>query len=295
MELPRSEPVPSKVTQIVVWGGRVFMSCLIGTTDMSLTLVGLGLGDERDITVKGLDAIKSADAVFLEAYTSILPGVDTEKLERFYGRAVLLADRLTVEQRAEEMLERCARGQNVVMLVVGDPFCATTHVDLILRAKKAGVPTAAVHNASIISAVGCTGLQVYRFGEVTSIPFFEPKWRPDSFYAKLRRNKEADLHTLCLLDIKVKEQTEEDLMRGRPIFQPPRFMTIGQAAEQLMEVERNHGFNVCGAEAMAVGLARLDELALTDFGPPLHSLVICASLHDIEREGLADAMLHPAV
>jgi len=47
---------------------------------MVFYIIGLGLGDERDITIKGLDAIKSSFKVFLEAYTSIL-GVDKSKLE----------------------------------------------------------------------------------------------------------------------------------------------------------------------------------------------------------------------
>ena len=44
-----------------------------------LYLVGLGLADERDITVKGLNIVKAAEIVYLEAYTSILL-VDKEKL-----------------------------------------------------------------------------------------------------------------------------------------------------------------------------------------------------------------------
>ena len=46
-----------------------------------LQLVGLGLADETDVTVKGLDLIKKAERVYLEAYTSILL-VDTAKLVR---------------------------------------------------------------------------------------------------------------------------------------------------------------------------------------------------------------------
>jgi len=91
-----------------------------------LYLIGLGLGDERDITVKGLEAIKSCDKVFLEAYTSIL-GVDRERLEAFYGRPVIEADRNLVEQGADQILEP-ARTSNVAFLVVGDVFGYTrTH------------------------------------------------------------------------------------------------------------------------------------------------------------------------
>ena len=46
-----------------------------------LYLVGLGLADERDITVRGLEVVKKAERVYLEAYTAILL-VDKAKLVR---------------------------------------------------------------------------------------------------------------------------------------------------------------------------------------------------------------------
>lgn len=46
-----------------------------------LYLVGLGLADEKDITVRGLEVVRNAERVYLEAYTSILL-VDKEKLVR---------------------------------------------------------------------------------------------------------------------------------------------------------------------------------------------------------------------
>ena len=65
---------------------------------MVLFIVGLGLGDERDVTVRGLEAIKSCDKVFLEMYTSILR-VDKSRLEAYYGKEVVVADRNMVEAR----------------------------------------------------------------------------------------------------------------------------------------------------------------------------------------------------
>lgn len=76
---------------------------------------------------------------------------------------------------------------------------ATTHSDLVVRAKKLGVDVKVVHNASVMNAIGVCGLQLYRYGETVSIPFFTDTWRPDSFYEKIRRNRELGLHTLCLL------------------------------------------------------------------------------------------------
>ena len=39
---------------------------------MVLYIVGLGLGDERDVTVKGLEAIRRCEVLHLEYYTSVL-------------------------------------------------------------------------------------------------------------------------------------------------------------------------------------------------------------------------------
>uniref|UniRef100_A0A8C5S2Q7 diphthine methyl ester synthase n=1 Tax=Laticauda laticaudata TaxID=8630 RepID=A0A8C5S2Q7_LATLA len=124
-----------------------------------LYLIGLGLGDAKDITVKGLEVIKQCSRVYLEAYTSILT-VGKEALEDFYGKELILADRDIVEQDADSILKD-AHLIDVAFLVVGDPFGATTHSDLVLRAVKLGIPYRVVHNASILNAVGCCGLQVY--------------------------------------------------------------------------------------------------------------------------------------
>ncbi|KAG8555977.1 hypothetical protein GDO81_017885 [Engystomops pustulosus] len=202
-----------------------------------LYLIGLGLGDAKDVSVRGLEVIRSCSRVYLEAYTSIL-SVGKDALEEFYGRELILADRETVEQEADEIL-RDAAISDVAFLVVGDPFGATTHSDLVLRAAKAGIQHRVIHNASILSAVGCCGLQLYNFGEAVSIVFWSDAWKPESFYDKIRRNRLSGMHTLCLLDIKVKEQSIENLMRGKKIFEPPRYMTVNQAAEQLLQIVQN--------------------------------------------------------
>lgn len=133
------------------------------------------------------------------------------------------------------MIEQ-ARDEHVSFLVVGDPFCATTHTDLYLRCVERGVEVKVIHNASIVSAMGCCGMQVYRFGEIISIPFFTENWRPYSFYDKIKENSVRGLHTLCLLDIKVKEPTEESLCRGKKlVYMPPHYMSCSVAAEQLLE------------------------------------------------------------
>jgi len=92
-------------------------------------------------------------------------------------------------------------------------FSATTHTDLLLRARDLQIPTQIIHNASIINAAGCSGLQLYNFGQTVSLVFFTDAWKPDSFYDRIAENAKFGLHTLVLLDIKVKEQSEENLAR----------------------------------------------------------------------------------
>ncbi|KAF4762594.1 hypothetical protein HAV15_006703 [Penicillium sp. str.  len=247
-----------------------------------LHLIGLGLADETDITVRGLEIVKRAERVYLEAYTSILL-VDKEKLEAFYGRPVIEADRELVETGSDDILAGGDKA-DIVFLVVGDPFGATTHTDLVLRARELGIETKVVPNASIMSGIGCTGLQLYNFGQTVSMVFFTETWKPSSYY---------DL----LLDIKVKEQSLENMARGRRIFEPPRYMTVAQCAAQMLETEEERQEGVYGPDSLAVGAARvgaanqqlvsgtLKELATVEMGAPLHSLVLLGRrTHDLERD-----------
>ncbi|KAI5295326.1 diphthine synthase [Ascosphaera acerosa] len=264
-----------------------------------LHLIGLGLADETDITVRGLEIVRKAERVYLEAYTSILL-VDKSKLvlvqEEFYGREVIVADRELVETGSDQILEG-AQEKDVAFLVVGDPFGATTHSDLVLRARELGIRINTVPNASIMSAIGATGLQLYNFGQTVSMVFFTETWKPSSFYDRIKENVSIGLHTLVLLDIKVKEQSLEDMARGRRVFQPPRYMTVAQCAQQMLEIEETRKEGVYRPDSLAVGAARvgsaeqtfvagtLEELATADLGKPLHSLVLLGRrAHDLERD-----------
>ncbi len=170
---------------------------------------------------------------------------------------------------------------------------------MVLRARELDIATHAVPNASILSAIGAAGLQLYNFGQTVSMVFFTDAWKPASVYERLRENRALGLHTLVLLDIKVKEQSAEDLARGRRVFQPPRYMTAAQCAAQMLELESLRLQGVCGPDALAVAAARvgsaeqrfvcgtLQQLTSADVGPPLHSLVLLgARVHDLERDYL---------
>ncbi|KAJ1306202.1 hypothetical protein OPQ81_010911 [Rhizoctonia solani] len=271
-------------------------------------VIGLGLCDEKDITVRGLEAVRKCSRIYLEAYTSILL-VDKDKLEAFYGKPIITAYRETVETESDEIL-RNAKEEDVALLVVGDPFGATTHTDMLLRARELGIPTTVIHNASIMNAVGACGLQLYNFGQTVSLPFYTDSWKPDSWYDRVVENVEKGMHTLVLLDIKVREQSEENMARGRKIYEPPRYMNPVTAVSQILESEviraasasseepKAHGY-LKPESTLAIALSRvgspdnqrivcgtlrqLSELAEEDFGEPLFSVVIVGKrLHELE-------------
>lgn len=262
---------------------------------MVLYIVGLGLGDEKDITVKGLECVKSCTRLYLEFYTSVL-GIEKEKLQDFYGVPVVYADRDMVETQAEEIYA-AASTENIGFLVVGDPLCATTHTDLILRARALNIQVDVIHNASCMAAVASCGLQLYKFGYTVSICLFEGEWRPASFYDRVKYNKNGGMHTLCLLDIKVKEPDYEQMCSGKMRYLPPRFMSINTAIAQMLEVEEDRKEGIITKDSMAVGMARLGqhdqtivygslaELLDVDFGPPLHCLALCGTdVHPLEED-----------
>ncbi|KAK4693930.1 hypothetical protein P7C71_g3558, partial [Lecanoromycetidae sp. Uapishka_2] len=254
-----------------------------------LYLIGLGLADETDISVKGLELIKKVER------------------EAYYGRPIIVAYREMVESSSDEILAG-ADTADIAFLVVGDPFGATTHTDLVLRARELKIPVQSVHNASIMSAIGATGLQLYNFGQTISMVFFTDNWKPASFYDRLKENHQIGLHTLILLDIKVKEQSLANLARGRKIYEPPRYMTVAQCASQMLEIEEERGESICGPRSLAVGVARigakdqkmaagtLKQLSEADLGPPLQSLVLLGRrTHYLERDFVRECAIDVTV
>ncbi len=269
---------------------------------MTLYLVGMGIYDMADISIRGLEAIRNSDIIYLEHYTAILH-TKKEELEAFIEKPIIIANREMIEIGGGNIVDE-ARHKNVAVLIVGDPFGATTHSDIFLRARKKGVHVEVIHNASILSSVGIVGLELYKYGKTTSIVFPDEGWLPDTPYHTIKRNRECGFHTLCLLDIKVAEPSKEDLLKGKyDKPQEPRFMTVKEGFDVLLELERKHGLGVLDEDTLAVGVARLggmgdiplicsgpiQDLMNVDFGAPMHSIIIPAeNLHHVEEEMLEE-------
>jgi diphthine synthase len=224
-----------------------------------LVFVGLGLNDEKGISIKGLEETKTADYVFIELYTSLMPDFNLQRFETL-----------------------SAKKGKAVFLVPGDPFIATTHVTLRIDAEKHGIKTRIIHGASIISAIiSLSGLHNYKFGKTVTVPF--PENFSETPYNVIVQNKKLGLHTLCLLDLKANEK---------------QFLSINQAIAMLLEVEQKNKKGVITPDTVTVGIARagsnnptlkadfVKNLVNYDFGEPPYSLIFPGDMHFMETESL---------
>ncbi|MCW4019269.1 MAG: diphthine synthase [Candidatus Bathyarchaeota archaeon] len=247
-----------------------------------LVFVGLGLNDEKGITLQGLEEAQTATAVFIELYTSLLPDFSLKNLENLVGKPIQTLSRHNLEDENGKALFDAAEKGKVAFLVPGDPFIATTHVTLRVEAAKRKVPTRVVHGASIISAIiGVSGLHNYKFGKTVTIPF--PENFSETPYNVIAQNKQLGIHTLCLLDLKAAEK---------------QFMTISQALTLLKGIEEKKKQGIVTDDTLAVGLARagsnqptlkadfVGELQKFDFGQPPMTLIFPGKLHFSEAEAL---------
>jgi diphthine synthase len=246
--------------------------------------VGLGLYNERGISLVGLERAKLADQLYIELYTNPMPRLLLKKVEELVGKQVTELNRRDLEETPEQTILKNAERQNVVLLVPGDPLIATTHIDLRLRAHKAGIDTEIVHGATIYSAVAsASGLQIYKFGRTVTIPHPTPIYRPETPYDVLKENTAHGLHTLMLLDLDAERK---------------RYMRVEEGLRCLVNIEEKRREGVVPLKRLAVGLSgvgspaqkvrgdSVEHLLKINFGDPPHSLIFPASLHFMEAEAL---------
>ena len=249
-----------------------------------LVFVGLGLFDEKSISLRGIEEMKRANAVFAEFYTSIMPGLSVQNLEGIAGKEIRTVLRRTLEEENGKPLLQEAKKGKVAFLVPGDPLIATTHVDLRIRAEKQGIKTRIIHGASIVSAViGLSGLQNYKYGRSVTIPFPERGFVPETPYKVILENRGMGLHSLCYLDIKAEDQ---------------RYMTIKEGLRSLLDMEKRKKAHLITLNTLVLGVARagsdnptvkagyVGDVMNHDFGDPPHTLVFPAKLHFMEAEAL---------
>ena len=168
-----------------------------------LYLIGLGL-NPRGISKEGMLALEKCKKIFLESYTIDFPYLlEDLKLGKNERAKIIPLARKDVESN---MLIKEAMSIPVALLVYGCPLFATTHTSLILDAQAQGVKTRVIYSASVFDAVAETGLQLYKFGKITSMPAwnFGKNYKPASFLDIVKENQSIRAHSLILVDIGLK-------------------------------------------------------------------------------------------
>jgi len=229
-----------------------------------------------------MEAIKTADVVCGEAYTTWIPEEIRRELEQIIGREIIWLARKDLEELSDQFIMK-AKQARVVLLVGGDPFIATTHMALRVRAAELGVGSHVIHAPSIYSVVCSTGLFSYKFGRTISIPFPDQGPLSEVSYDIIAKNQTIDAHTLVLLDVKEQEN---------------RYMTIREGFEVLERLEHTRRDGVIHLDMIVVGLARvgtkssviragrLGHVKKIPFDVFPQAIVIPGSLHFAEAEAL---------
>lgn len=203
-----------------------------------LYLIGLGLHDEKDLTLRAIETAKNCDC-YCELYTSKWHG-SLKNLENMIGKPIIQLKRKDLEENLNELLEK-AKEKDIAVFVPGDPLAATTHIDLILEAKKKKIPVQTIHNASIFSAIAECGLQLYKFGKSATIPFTE---QLESVRRTIFSNRKIGSHTLLLLDVDSEidlfmsvQDALKILLKKKVIFPHEKMIALGKLGSDTPEIQ----------------------------------------------------------
>ena len=245
-----------------------------------LSFVGLGISGFESIPIEGLEAISKADIVYLEQFTSPIGKSDVDKIQNAIKGEFIPAKRWLVED-GKEILEK-SKEKNVVLLAYGDPYIATTHIELRTRAIELKIETRSIHaSSSLTSMIGECGLHFYKVGKIATI-MSEMKSLTYPYYIIYKNIIEGN-HTVLLLEYN----------QNKDFFLDPN-----DALKELLETEEGQGRKVLTESSYAIVASRIgfkdqtivsgkiSSLAQTNFGKPPHTVIIPGRLHFTESDAL---------
>ena len=245
-----------------------------------LSFVGLGISGFESIPIEGLEAISKADIVYLEQFTSPIGKSDVDKIQNAIKGEFIPAKRWLVED-GKEILEK-SKEKNVVLLAYGDPYIATTHIELRTRAIELKIETRSIHaSSSLTSMIGECGLHFYKVGKIATI-MSEMKSLTYPYYIIYKNIIEGN-HTVLLLEYN----------QNKDFFLDPK-----DALKELLETEEGQGRKVLTESSYAIVASRIgfkdqtivsgkiSSLSQTNFGKPPHTVIIPGRLHFTESDAL---------
>ena len=245
-----------------------------------LWFVGLGISGTKSIPIEVEKIIQEADFVYLEAFTSPISQIHEEEIKNMVSGSFKNAKRWLVED-GQEIL-KTSKSSTVVLLSYGDPYVATTHIELRTRAKLENIETNTIHSASVItSMIGEAGLQFYKIGRIMTI--MNEKKSTMTPYNTIFKNLTDGLHSVILLEYN----------QDKNYFLDPK-----NAISNLLYIEREQKRDVLTDDTFAIVASRigfetqkiisgkLGNLLKIDFGEPPHSIIVTGKLHFTESDAI---------
>ena len=245
-----------------------------------LWFVGLGISGAKSIPHEALEVLSKADIVYLEQFTSPIGKSDLAKIKKMTNGEFKAAKRWLVED-GNEILKKAKR-KKVVLLSYGDPYIATTHIELRTRAIQEKIKTYSIHaSSSLTSMIGECGLQFYKVGKIATI-MSEMNSLTTPYYVIYKNIIEGN-HTVLLLEYN----------QDKDFFLDPKDALLG-----LIETEKGQKRNVIDYSTYAIVASRIgfkdqsiisgkiSSLKKVNFGKPPHTVIIPGRLHFTESDAL---------
>ncbi len=245
-----------------------------------LWFIGLGISGLDGISANALKILKNAKMTYVENFTSPIGKQELSKIKKFVMGKMMMTPRWMVEDGKVILAD--AKKRNVVLLSYGDPYVATTHIELRVRAEKEKIKTNTIHGTSAItSLIGECGLHHYKLGRLVTI--MREFQSLVTVYSTIYENMLKGNHSLLILEY----DADADF-----------FMDPKEALKQLRNMEKEQKQNVLedstftiiasriGKRNQKVIAGRLSTLVNIDFGSPPHTIIIPGKLHFTEHDAL---------
>jgi len=245
-----------------------------------LWFVGLGLSGIESISIKTQNLLKNADVVYLEQFTSPISKSELTKIKKIVKGEFKIGKRWIVED-GKEILNN-SKKKKVLLLTYGDPYIATTHIELRTRAIQNKIKTNTIHAASSITAlVGECGLHYYKVGRIVTV-MNDLKSMTTPYYA-IYENALAGYHTILLLEYNqdakfffepldaLSDLIETEKEQKRKVISPSTFAIIASRI---------------GFKNQAITAGKISNLMKKSFGKPPHTIIIPGNLHFTESDAL---------
>jgi diphthine synthase len=245
-----------------------------------LWFIGLGISGLDGISVNAIQALKKADMTYFEIFTSPIAKSELLKIKKIVKGKLTVAPRWMVEDG--KSILSLAKKKKVVLLAYGDPYVATTHIELRTRAEKEKIKTKTIHGASAItSLIGECGLHHYKIGRPVTIMRELPSLR--TVYYTIYENMIKGSHSLLILEYD----------NSSNFFLDPKDALINliksEEGEKRNVIDKSTFVIVAsriGSRNQEIVSGKLSSLIKTDFGKPPHTIIIPGRLHFTESDAL---------